>query len=161
VQSLPQLMPDGALVTVPDPLPERLTERSGGADDPPEDPVADPLTPRDTVSPWAVKFTFVAKLPTPVGRKRTTTVRLAPAAREKDPPETMLNGDPTLAPPEMVDPLVFCTVNVRSTLPPEGTLPNVTVLEGDTLSPPCATPLTVAEHALSLPLRSTAETRMR
>jgi hypothetical protein len=152
-------MPDGELVTVPQPPPERLTESSGGVDEPPEDPVAEPLTPREIVSPWAVKLTFVAKLPAPVGWNRTTTDRLAPAAREKDPPETMLNGDPTLTPPEMVDPVVFCTVNVRSTLPPEGTLPKVTVLEGDTLRDPRATPLTVAEHALSLPLRSTAEIR--
>jgi hypothetical protein len=152
---------------VPDPLPERRTQSLCGVDEPPEDPVddppeepvAEPFTPRETESPPAVKLTFVAKLPAPVGWNRTTTDRLAPAASENDPPETTRNGEPTLTPPEMLDPVVFCTVNVRSTLPPAATLPKDTVLEGDTLRAPRATLLTVAEQALSLPLRSTAETR--
>jgi hypothetical protein len=156
VQSLPHEIPDGELVTLPDPV--RLTVSvglvlGGGV------PVVEPLTPRETVSPAAVKFTFEAKLPVAVGRNRTTTFWLAPAARVKEPPETIWNGDPTLAPPDTLDPEVFCTVNVRSTVLPVPILPKLTVPDGDTLTAARATALTADEHALSLPERSTAETR--
>jgi hypothetical protein len=154
VQSLPHAMPEGVLVTVP--LPERLTVSRGLTLD---DPVPEPFTPRETVSPWAVKVTFPAKLPPPVGWKRTTTDRLAPEARLNDPPETTLNGAAALTLTERVEPVVFCTVNVRSTLLPAATVPKATAPEGNTLTGASAVPLAAAEHALSFPLRSTAETR--
>ena len=67
-------------------------------------------------------------------RLRARLADVADAAKTSKPiASRILNGDPTLTPPEMVDPVVFCTVNVRSTLLPAGTLPNVTVLVGDTL----------------------------
>ena len=157
---MPHAIPDGELFTVPDPLPVRLTDsvgvEAGGAG---SDPVAEPLTARETVSPWAVKFTFEAKLPRARGRNRTTTDVLAPAARVKDAPDTMLNGEPTLAPPDTLAPLVFWTVNVRSRSAPRRRLPKFTAPVGDTLRAPLATPLAVGEHALWLPLRSTAEIR--
>jgi hypothetical protein len=153
-------MPAGALVTVPEPLPDRVIVRVGVPDGGlGGDTVVDPLTPRVTVSPWAVKLTLPAKLPRLVGRKRTTTAWLAPAASVKDPPETMLNGALTLAPPVTLAPLVFWTVNVRSTRAPGRMLPKATAPVGETLTAPRATPLTAPVQALWLPELSMAVTR--
>jgi len=71
----------------------------------------------------------------------------------------MLNGGPTPAAPERLAPLVFCTVKVRSTVPPVVTLPKLVVVAGVTLKSGWATPLAEPEHALSLPAVSTAVTR--
>src|SRR5262245_39127227 len=98
MQSTPQLMPAGALVTVPEPLfvTDSLTELLGVAGGEGGDagavavPVPEPLTAREIVSPAAVKFTLLAKVPPVVGRNRTVTARLAPAASEKGAPDTML-----------------------------------------------------------------------
>jgi len=66
-----------------------------------------------------------------------------------------------LAVPEMLAPLVFCTVKLRSTVAPVATLPNAVVAEGVTVKSGWATPLVAAEHALSLPEVSTAVTRTK
>ena len=73
----------------------------------------------------------------------------------------MLNGAPTLAAPEMLALLVFCTVKVRSTVPLTVTLPKLVVAVGVTSRSPCATPLAELEHALSLPAKSTALMRAK
>jgi hypothetical protein len=121
----------------------------------------EPLTPRETESPPALKVTFPAKLPTVIGRNRTMTVRLSPGASEKDPPETILNGATTLAVPEILAPLVFCTVKVRSTVRLTVTLPKLVVPVGVTSKSAWATPLAEVEHALSPPSTSTALTRAK
>jgi len=82
-QVVPQLIPAGLLVTVPEPVPLFVTESV-------VPPVAEPLTATEIVSPLAVKFTLLAKVPAAVGAKRTVTVWLAPEARVKDAPDTML-----------------------------------------------------------------------
>ena len=85
-QVAPQLMPAG-VVTVPEPDPFLVTEsvQVAGAEVVPE-----PVTAREMVSLPATKFTLPAKVPLLVGRNRTVTVWLAPAAREKEPPVWML-----------------------------------------------------------------------
>jgi hypothetical protein len=84
-----------------------------------------------------------------------------PRASEKEAPATILNGAPTLAAPEMLALLVFCTVKVRSTVLLTVTLPKLVVADGVTLKSGCATPLAEPEHRLSLPLMSTAVTRAK
>ena len=158
VQVVPHAIPAGELVTVPAPVPFFVTD---SVTEPEPPPVVEPLTPRETVSPFAVKFTFAAKLPTVVGRNRTITARLPPGAREKEAPDTILNGAPTLAAPEMLALLALCTVKVRSTVPLTATLPKLVVADGATSKVGCATPLAELEHALSLPLMSTAVTRAK
>ena len=81
----PQLMPAGALVTVPEPVPALASESVAVVP-----PVPDPVTEREVVSPPAAKLTLLANVPLLVGRKRTVTVWLAPAPSEKEPPDTML-----------------------------------------------------------------------
>jgi hypothetical protein len=156
VQSAPQVIPAGELDTVPVPVPFLVTDRIAVAL-----PVVEPLTPRETVSPPALKVTLPAKLPALVGRNRTVMLWLAPAASEKEAPETMLNGAPTLAAPEMLALPVFCTVKVRSTVPPTATLPKLVEVAGVTSRSAWATPLAELEHPLSLPLVSTAVTRAK
>jgi hypothetical protein len=80
-----QLMPAGVLVTVPDPEPLLVTDSVTGTLI-----VPDPLTPRETASTPAVKFTFPIKVLLVVGRNRTVTVWLAPGASEKEPPDRVL-----------------------------------------------------------------------
>ena len=66
-----------------------------------------------------------------------------------------------LAVPEMLAPLVFCTVKVRSAVLPVATLPKFVAVDGVTLKSGWATPLAAAEHALSFPELSTAVTRAK
>jgi hypothetical protein len=155
-QSDPQAIPAGALVTVPAPVPVFVTDSVALVV-----PVVEPLTPREMESPPALKVTLPAKVPAVVGRNRTVTVWLAPGASEKDAPETMLNGAATLADPDRLTPPVFCTVKVRSAVPPTGTVPKLVAVEGVTVKSGCATVLAALEHALSLPLVSTAVTRAK
>jgi hypothetical protein len=125
------------------------------------DPVAEPVTVRAIVSPFAAKLTFVAKVPGAVGRNRTVTAWLAPAASDKEPPEVMLYGAPTLTATARLEALVFCTVKLRSTDVPVVTLPKVTAVDGVTPKSTSATPLAALEQALSFPARSTAVTRAK
>jgi hypothetical protein len=126
-----------------------------------EAPVAVPLTPRDMVSPSAVKLTFPEKTPATEGRNLTTTVCVAPGVSENDPPEAIVNGATTLAAPDRGDVLVFCTVKVRSTVVPVATLPKLTAAVGVTSIEERATALDAGVHALSLPDVSTAVTRAK
>ena len=66
-----------------------------------------------------------------------------------------------LAVPEMLAPLVFCTVKVRSTVLPVAMLPKFVVVAGVTLKSGCATPLAAALQALSFPALSTAVIRAK
>jgi hypothetical protein len=84
-QAVPQLMPAGVLVTVPEPEPTLASERVTVAA-----PVPDPVTERETVSPPATTLTLPTKVPLLVGRNRTVTICVAPAASENEPPDTML-----------------------------------------------------------------------
>ena len=156
VQSEPQTIPARELDTVPLPVPFLETDRVAVVV-----PVVEPLTPRDTESPPAVKVTLLAKLPALVGRNRTVTVRLAPGASEKAAPETIVNGAPMLADPEMLASPLFCTVKVRSTVAPTATLPKLVEAAGVTSKSAWATPLAALEHPLSFPLVSTADTRTK
>jgi hypothetical protein len=159
VQSAPQLIPAGELTTVPLPHPDRDTVSVVvPVDDGEVDPLPEPLTLRVIVSPPPANVTLPTKLAALVGLKRTTTDWVAPAARENEVPDTTLNGAPTAVPPDTVEPVMFLTVNVRSTVVPTVTVPKDVVLVGDTLREPRAAAETAGEHALSLPLRSTAVT---
>jgi hypothetical protein len=73
----------------------------------------------------------------------------------------MLNGAATVAVPEMLAALVFCTVKVRSTAVPVATLPKLVAVVGVTPKSPRATALAAAEHALSFPEESTAVIRLK
>ena len=151
-QSVPQLIPVGVLLTVPLPVPLLVTVSATGAT------VAEPFTAREMMSPLALKFTLAANVPATSGVNRTVTIRLAPADRENEPPDKIVNGAPTLTPTEMLAVLVFCTVNAASAVLPAGMLPKLVVVVGVTLKSARATPLAEAEHPLSLPTRSTAVT---
>ena len=63
--------------------------------------------------------------------------------------------------PEMLEPLVFCTVNVRSAVLPVAIEPKPVAVEGVTLKSAWATPVAAALHVLSLPELSTAVTRAK
>ena len=118
-----------------------------------------PVASRETVSPSALKLTLTLAVVVVVGVKRTVTVWVAPApTRVKGLPDTMLNGGETDAVPVMAPLRVLLTVNVWSTKAPTFTLPNVTVAVGLTLKSACAIAFAPLEHALSLPLVSTART---
>jgi hypothetical protein len=73
----------------------------------------------------------------------------------------MLKGAPTLADPDTVPLPVFCTVKVRSTGTLTATAPKAVEADGVTVKSAWATPLAAVEHALSLPLTSTAVTRAK
>src|SRR6185436_12863259 len=94
-QVLPHTIPVGELET--EPAPVRVTVSvalaGGGVE------VVAPVTVREIVSPFAPTFTLLAKLPAVAESRRTTTVWLPPDASENEPPDTMLNGAPTLADP--------------------------------------------------------------
>jgi hypothetical protein len=165
VHVAPHEIPAGALVTVPVPDPFFATDTTwdgaeggggGGDGGAPDDPVVEPLTPRETVSPLAVKFTLPAKLPTEVGLNRTVTVRLAPGASVNDAPDTTLNGALVLTAPEMLVSPAFCTVKVRSAVALTAMLPKLVVADGVTSRSAWATAFAAPVQPLSWPLSSTA-----
>jgi hypothetical protein len=152
-QVAPHEIPAGALVTMPLPAPALDTVNV----EPVDTPV--PVTSWDSVSPSAVKLTLVLAAAVLVGVNCTVTVAVAPdPTRMKGLPEAMLNGGPTEAAPVTVPPRMFWTVNVWAAELPMLTLPNATVPVGVTAKSTWATPLATAEHALSLPIVSTAVT---
>jgi len=74
-------------------------------------PVPVPVAGRETVSPSAVKLTFVLTVADAVGVKRTVTAWVAPEPpRVNGLPDTMLKGAEADTLPETVPPRVFCTV---------------------------------------------------
>jgi hypothetical protein len=150
----PQLIPAGALVTVPLPVPALATVSVDVV------PTPVPVTRRDTASPSAVvKFTFVLDRVLLVGAKRTVTVAVAPLpTRVKGLPDMIVKGAPTEAEPVTVPERVFWIVNVCVAELPTLTLPKPTVPVGVTETFSCATALAGGEHALSMPSASTAVT---
>jgi hypothetical protein len=148
----PQLMPEGALLTVPLPVPALETVNVDVV------PTPVPVTRRDTESPLlAVKLTFVLDTTALVGVKRTVTVAVAPLpVSVKGLPETMLKGAPTDAEPVTVPARVFWIVKVWVAKLPRLTFPKPTVPVGLTDTLTCATPLAAGEQALSVPEESTA-----
>src|SRR5438445_3340336 len=149
----PQEIPAGLLVTVPLPAPALETVRAG----PVVPPV--PVTNRVSVSPSALKLTFVLDSTALIGVKRTVTVAVAPApTRVNGLPETMVNGAGTEAVPVMVPERVLWTVKVWVAKLPTLTLPKAVVPVGVTPISTCATALATEEHELSLPPVSTAVT---
>jgi hypothetical protein len=159
-QAIPQLMPAGELVTVPNPEPPFLTESVRGFALAAL-PVPDPRSPREIVSPPAAKFTLLATVLLVVGRKRTVRVWLLPAASVNELPDRMLYGAATLAVPDRLVGLVLCSVKVRSAVLPTVTLPKLMVVEGLTVKSGWARPLADVVHALSFPEVSTAVTRAK
>jgi hypothetical protein len=72
-----------------------------------------PVTSREMVLPFAVKFTFALTVAAAVGVKRTVTVWVAPTpTRLNGLPVTTLKGAEAETLPETVPPPVFCTVKV-------------------------------------------------
>jgi hypothetical protein len=150
---VPQEIPAGLLVTVPVPAPALETVSVELF----ETPV--PVASLATVSPSAVKLTFVLAAAAVVGANFTVTDAAAPEPTSvKGLPETMLNGAPTEAVPVTVLVRVLVTVKVWVAELPTVTLPKLTVPLGVTPISSAATALATAEHALSLPLESTAVT---
>jgi hypothetical protein len=152
---VPHEIPAGLLVTVPVPVPARDTVSV-------EDVVAPtpvPVASRESVSPSAEKLTLALAAAVLVGENRTVTVWVAPTPdRVKGLPETMLNGAATEAVPVTVALRVPWTVKVCVAELPTVTLPKLTVVVGATVKPACATALAAGEHALSIPVVSTAVT---
>ena len=104
-----------------------------------------PLTPREVLPPFDVKLTFAVKFPGAVGLRRTTTPRLAPAARLKELPEWTAKGEDVEALPVRVPPPEFRTVKVRSAELPMATAPKsceagVTLIRGGVEVPTPVTP---------------------
>jgi len=118
--------------------------------------VAAPVTVRESESPLALKLTLLAKVPAAEESRRTTTGWLAPGASENEPPETMLNGDPTLAEPTRLAVVTFFTVNEMSVAVPTVVVPKSMAVVGLTVMSARAGALTGAVHWLSRPPRSTA-----
>src|ERR687891_684087 len=100
--------------------------------------------------PVRVTVTVAVEAPAPLPLRPRETLKLAP--------DTTLNGFGAVAVPVSVVLPTFCTVKVRSTAPPTGTLPKATLPAGLTVKPRRATPLAEPEHALSLPASSRAVT---
>src|SRR6266850_2369084 len=97
VQVVPQEMPAGLLVTVPLPAPALETVSA----DVVETPM--PVTSRESVSPSAVRLTFVLAVAAVVGANRTVTAWVAPSpTRVNGLPDTMLKGAGTDAVPVTV-----------------------------------------------------------
>jgi len=148
---VPQLMPVGELVTVPLPAPALETVKV----EPVDTPV--PVTSLETVSPSAVKLTLVLATAVPVGVKPTVTVAVAPEpTRVNGLPDTMLKGAETEALPVTVPVRVLVTIKVCVAEVPTVTLPKLMVVAGATVIAGWATALARVEHALSLPVVSTA-----
>ena len=156
-QVVPHEIPAWVLVTVPVPVPARDTVSVSVEGVVVDTPVLD--TSRESVSPFAVKLTLALAAVVFVGAKRTVTVWVAPApTRVNGLPETMLNGAATDAVPVTVPVRAFWTVKVCVAELPIGRLPKLTVVVGVTVKPTCATALAAGEHALSIPVVSTAVT---
>lgn len=129
-----------------------------------------PVTSLDKVWPLLVKMTLALAAAVVVGVNLTVTVAVAPVpTRVYGLPESILKGAGTKAVPVKVALLVLWTVKVRVAELPMVTLPKLTVPVGIMPVSPCttapatsarATALATAEHALSLPLASTAVTEM-
>jgi hypothetical protein len=118
-----------------------------------------PVITRETTSPSAEKLRFVLAVAVVVGVNRTVTVCVAPfAVSVKGLPETMLNGAATDAVPVTVPLRVLCTVNVCVAKLPTFTFPKFTLPVGVTEKSICAVALATTEHALWLPVASTAAT---
>ena len=99
------LIPAGALVTVPLPVPALLTVSAKVW----ATPV--PLATREMISPSAAKLTFAEAVADVVGVKRTVTARVAPTpTRLNGLPETILKGAEVDTVPDTVPPPVFDTV---------------------------------------------------
>jgi hypothetical protein len=81
-----------------------------------------PVTSGEALPPLEVKFTFRTKLSTIVGLKPTVAVRLSPAPRVNELPETMLNGAEVEAVPLSVPAPIFCITKL-----PYPTLPTLTL----------------------------------
>ena len=83
--------------------------------------------------PFEVTARLTEKTPGVFGAKRTTIVWLEPAGKLNAPPDTIMNGAGTDAPPVSVPLPVFCTVKDRSIDPPTTTLPKSTGPAGETV----------------------------
>jgi hypothetical protein len=81
----------------------------------------------------ALKLTLLANVPAAEESRRTTTGWLAPGASENEPPETMLNGDPTLAEPTRLAVATFFTVNEMSVAVPTVVVPKSMAVVGLTV----------------------------
>jgi len=122
-------------------------------------PVPVPDAVCEIVSPSAVMTTFAVAVATVVGLKRTVTVWVAfKPTRLNGLPETTLKGAGTDTVPETVPPTMFCTVKVLSANAPKATPPKFMRPPGLTTKLLRAAAAAAVEHALSLPLRSTAVT---
>src|SRR5438552_18424841 len=88
--------------------------------------VPSPVTIRETVSSFAVKFTFAVAIAGALGVKRTVTVWVARSpTRVNGFPETRLKGAEPDALPVTVQPPVFDTAKVCSVNPPHCTRPSL------------------------------------
>ena len=104
-QVAPQVIPMGALVTVPLPAPVLLTVSVAVT----ATPV--PVATRGMISPSAAKLTFTEAVADVVGLKRTVTAWVAPSpTRLNVLPEKMLKGADVDIVPDTVPPAVFDTV---------------------------------------------------
>ena len=102
-----------------------------------------PVTEFVELPPLLVKITFVVTVPSPVGVNRTTTLVALKPAKLNAPPETMLNGAPTVATPLLNGaPPALVTRNVALAFVPTRTIPRF-VLAGVTTICAGVTPMPV------------------